>query len=56
MRVYGQKSWEMRAELVAEKRPDGKWYLSREWDATGYATLYVSEGGENKKTSGGQEP
>lgn len=44
VRVYGQKNWETRADLVAERRPDGKWYLSREWDAKGYDTLYVNQG------------
>jgi hypothetical protein len=44
VRVFGTKAHGALPELVAERRPDGKWYLSREWDAKGYENLTITPG------------
>ena len=35
-----------RIDVIAEKRPDGKWYMKRDWDAVGYTDFYIGKGSD----------
>lgn len=41
-KLMGQMTKEQEPFLLAEQRPDGRWYASRDWDAHGYANFSIT--------------
>ena len=42
VKLMGQMDKGQTPFLLAEQRPDGKWYASRDWDAPSYANFSIS--------------
>jgi hypothetical protein len=47
-RIFGVTFAPSGVDTIAERRPDGKWYTKRDWDAKGYSHFTVSAGAHRR--------